>query len=122
METIWWSTGDGSGMAFGNASGTDNGGFLAVPTTDVRTAVTNSTFTVECWINSAQAGNNYEGIVCKSAGNGQGIAGSGAPGTIYPTNNQAGFCLSQNYIAYLDSANMSGWDFHVFNGVGHSGR
>jgi hypothetical protein len=108
-------------VTFGNASGTDNGGFIAVPITDVRTAVTNAAFTIECWVNPANAVNNFEGIVSKSAANGNGIAGSGAPGTIYPTNNQAGFCLSQNYIAALDSSSERGWDFHVYNGIGHSG-
>lgn len=88
------------------------GGFLAVPTTDVRTAVTNSTFTVEVWVNSAEQDRGYEGIVAKSGGNNAGINGA---------NNQAGWCLSQNYIAYLDSQNMRGWDFHVYNGVGHAG-
>ncbi len=88
------------------------GGFLAVPTTDVRTALTNGVFTLECWVFSAEQGRNYEGILSKSGGNNAGINGA---------NNQAGWCLSQNYLAYLDSANLRGFDFHVFNGVGHGG-
>src|SRR5215469_9467684 len=88
------------------------GGFLAVPTTDPRTAVASPTFTVECWVNSAEQDRNFEGIVAKSGGNTGGIRGA---------NNQGGWCLSQNYIAYLDTANFRGWDFHVYNGVGHEG-
>lgn len=88
------------------------GGFCAVPTTDPRTAVASPTFTVECWVNSAEQDRNFEGIVCKSGGNSGGIRGA---------NNQGGWCLSQNYVAYLDTANFRGWDFHVYNGVGHEG-
>ena len=89
------------------------GSFLAVPTTDGRTGFTNVTaFTVECWVNSAEQDRNFEGIVAKSGGNNAGINGN---------NNQAGWCLSQNYIALLDSANLRGFDFHVYNGIGHGG-
>lgn len=88
------------------------GGFLAVPITDGRTAVTNSTFTVEVWVNSAEPGRNFEGILSKAGGNNAGINAAA---------NIAGWCLSQNYNAYLDNANFRGWDFHVYNGIGHAG-
>lgn len=88
------------------------GGFCAVPTTDSRTAVQSGKFTVEVWVQPAENGRNFEGIVAKSGGNNGGIKGA---------NNQGGFCLSENYLAYLDNANMIGFDFHVYNGVGHGG-
>lgn len=88
------------------------GGFCAVPTTDPRTAVQSPTMTVEAWVNPAETNRNFEGIVCKSGGNANGINGA---------NNQGGWCLSENYIAYLDNANMIGFDFHVYNGKGHGG-
>lgn len=105
----------GGATADGDTSVLDTdaaGGFLAVPTTDSRTAVTNATFTVECWVNSAEQGRNFEGILSKAGGNSGGIGGA---------NNLGGWCLSQNYIAYLDTANFRGWDFHVYNGIGHEG-
>jgi hypothetical protein len=89
------------------------GGFCAVPTTDPRTGLNSATaFTVEAWVNPAETGRNFEGIVAKSGGTTGGQRNS---------NNQGGFCLSENYLAYLDSANMIGFDFHVYNGVGHGG-
>jgi hypothetical protein len=101
--------------ADGDAAVSDSdaaGGFLAVPTTDSRTAVQSPAFTVEVWVNSAVQTRAYEGIVAKAGGNAAGINAA---------NNIAGWCLSQNYIAYLDSQNLRGFDFHVYSGVGHEG-
>lgn len=107
--------GAGGATSDGDFSASDSdawGGFCAVPTTDPRTTIQSSKFTVEVWVNPAETGRNFEGIVSKTGGNTAGIAGS---------NNQGGFCLSENYLAYLDNANMIGFDFHVYNGVGHGG-
>ena len=88
------------------------GGFLAVPTADTNTAVQSPALSVECWVQSSTQGSFIEGIVSKSSADGAGING---------TVNTAGWVLSQNYIAYLDSGTLKGWDFHVFNGIGREG-
>ena len=109
------SKGAGGATADGDTAVSLNdayGAFLAVPTTDPGTGVQVPAFTVEAWVNSAESGRNFEGIVSKAGGNTGGILGA---------NNLAGWCLSQNYIAYLDSSILRGFDFHVYNGVGHEG-
>lgn len=88
------------------------GGCLQVPTTDTNTAVQSAALSVECWVQSTALGTANQAIISKSSASGSGIAA---------TANTAGWVLSQNYIAYLDSGNLSGWDFHVFNGVGRGG-
>ncbi|HEV2454288.1 MAG TPA: LamG-like jellyroll fold domain-containing protein, partial [Verrucomicrobiae bacterium] len=98
-------TSDGFSVFDGDGAG----GFLGVPN---NVEVTNATFTVEIWVNSAEQRRGFEGIFCKSGNNSGGVGGS---------NNQGGWCLSQNYIAYLDSSTFQGWDFHVYNGIGHEG-
>ena len=97
------------GSAFFNGTA---GGFLAVPTADTNTAVQSPALSVECWVQSTAQGTANQGIISKSSADGAGING---------TVNTAGWVLSQNYIAYLDSGNLSGWDFHVFNGIGRDG-
>jgi hypothetical protein len=88
------------------------GSFLAVPTADTNTAILSPTLSVECWVKSTSANNGFEGIISKSSTDGGGING---------TVNDAGWVLSQNYVAFADSANERGWDFHVFNGIGREG-
>jgi len=81
-------------------------GFLAIPTADRRVAIQSPTFTVEAWIYPTNY-NSFSGIVCQSGPN---------PGGVNNTTNAGGFCLSANYIAYLDSGNLRGFSFHVYNG------
>lgn len=98
-------TSDGFSVFDGDGAG----GFLGVPNF---VSVTNGIFSLEIWINSAEQRRGFEGILSKSGSNSGGVGGS---------NNQGGWCLSQNYIAYLDSSTFQGWDFHVYNGIGHGG-
>jgi len=86
--------------------GGGDGSFLTVPTMDRRTAIQSPSFTVEAWIYPTNY-NNAVGIVSQSGAN---------PGGLNGTTNAGGFCLSANYIAYLDSANLRGFSFHVYNG------
>lgn len=89
-----------------------NGGFLAVPLTDQRVALANGPFTVEAWVYPTNY-NNFVGIVCQAGGN---------PGGLNGTTVQGGWCLSAQYIAYLDSANLRGFSFHVYNGNSFNGN
>ena len=96
-----------------SVSFSDGGGsFLAVPTADTNTAVQSPALSVECWVQSGIASQPHVCIVSKSSTDGGGING---------TANDAGWVLSMNYIAYLDSSSERGWDFHVFNGIGREG-
>jgi Concanavalin A-like lectin/glucanases superfamily len=87
------------------------GGFLAVPTTDSRYSVL-APFSVEAWVYPANY-NNFVGIVSQTGGNPGGLNGGGV---------QGGWCLSAQYIAYLDSANLRGFSFHVYNGQSFNGN
>ncbi|MGH8022817.1 MAG: LamG domain-containing protein, partial [Limisphaerales bacterium] len=89
-----------------------SGGFLAVPSADTNTAPQSSVFSVECWVQGSDPNQGFQGIISKSSTDGGGIHG---------TVNDAGWVLSENYIAFLDSANENGFDFHVFNGIGREG-
>ncbi|MGH7951056.1 MAG: LamG-like jellyroll fold domain-containing protein [Limisphaerales bacterium] len=85
-----------------------NGAFLAVPMMDSRVSVPAGPFTVEAWVNPANT-SGYIGMVSQAGANPGGLNGSTGRG---------GWVLSQNYLAYLDSQNMHGWSFHVYNGQG----
>ncbi|HEV2331429.1 MAG TPA: LamG-like jellyroll fold domain-containing protein [Verrucomicrobiae bacterium] len=98
-------TSDGASVLDGDGAG----GFLAVPNT---VEVTNPVFTVEIWVNSSEQ-HREEGILTKT--------GNSTGGGVGNSNNQAGWCLSQDYLPYVDSGTFQGWDFHVYNGVGHEG-
>jgi hypothetical protein len=98
------ATADGDTAAFFlNANA---GGFLAVPTTDQRVSVPVGPFSVETWVYMGNF-NGFVGLVSQSGANPGGLNGGGK---------QGGWCLSANMIAYLDAANLRGFDFHVYNG------
>ncbi|HTV42743.1 MAG TPA: LamG-like jellyroll fold domain-containing protein [Candidatus Sulfotelmatobacter sp.] len=88
------------------------GSFMAVPTTDTNNAIKSSAFTVECWVDPTVTYKGFEAIISKSSADGDGIGIS---------DNTAGWILSQDYVAYLDSDVVNDFDFHVFNGIGRAG-
>jgi hypothetical protein len=98
------ATSDGDAAAF--FLNANFGGFLAVPTTDSRVSVPVGPFSVETWVYLANF-NGFVGLVSQAGANPGGLNGGGK---------QGGWCLSANMIAYLDSANLRGFDFHVYNG------
>jgi hypothetical protein len=102
-------------------SGTPDGGFLAVPTTDPRVAAASKAFSVEAWVYPTNTA-NFVGIVSQAGANPGSLNGLNATpdaNGLYP---QGGWCLSANYIAYYDSANFRGFSFHVYNGHSLSGN
>jgi hypothetical protein len=101
-------TGDGD-TAVSFQSGL-NGSFLAVPTTDPRTAVTGA-FTVEAWVYPTNAAG-----ACIVAQTGPiGIGG------LNGSTNSAGWALSYDSLPSLNENTFAGWSFHVFNGNGSGG-
>lgn len=106
--------GDTAAAFLGNTTGYGalSGGFLAVPLTDPRVSVASSSFSVEAWVNAANY-NGFVGIVCQAGGN---------PGGLNGTTNQAGWCLSGQYLPSFDSSNLRGFSFHVYNGQSATGN
>jgi hypothetical protein len=104
-----------------NFISTQDGGFLSVPTTDPRVAVPVGPFTVEAWVYPANY-NGFVGIVSQAGANPGSLNGASATADANGLLPQGGWCLSANYIAYLDSGNLRGFSFHVYNGHSYNGN
>jgi hypothetical protein len=97
------------------------GGFLAVPMTDPRVSLSSSKFSVEAWVYPT----NFNGsivIVSQTGGNPGSLNGANAPADANGLLPQGGWCLSQNYVAYLDGSSIRGFSFHVYNGHSFNGN
>jgi|GEM_PF-1549569 len=93
-----------------------NGGFMGVPLTDPRVSLPVAPFSVEAWVFPQNVG-GFIGIVSQSSANPGSLNGiTSSSGNAA----QGGWCLSENYIGSLDTSNLRGFDFHVYNG--HSGN
>ncbi len=104
-----------------NFQGGPDGGFLGVPLTDPRVSLPVAPFSVEAWVYPTNFNGN-NGIVCQAGSNPGSLNGPSAPADSNGLLPQGGWCMSINYIAYLDSSSLRGFSFHVYNGHSATGN